>query len=568
MQPVLRRFPGCADANSVNDKTLMSNASSIAHPLQREATPQFSPNDEEGLSDSRRASGFRRRPLPELLVIVEHGNDWTARTANETVITAADYLAPGTSHVKPGTIVVNLCRSYKYLSIGYYCSLLAEARMQRVFPSVKTVNDLSRKAIYSLDISDLDIALNATLAEGGNGPMPVGFAMDIFFGVTDYTPLTQLARQIFDTFPAPLMRIEFEHGNDWKIRAVRAQGIGALREHQEELFARALHSFNRRVLPAIESSKRHRYQLAILHNPDEALPPSNGGALEKFARIGRELGIDVSLIEKKDYAHVGEYDALFIRETTAINHHTYRFAKKAESEGLVVIDDPVSILRCTNKIYLADLLRLNGIPTPRTYVLQEADLEDISALEREIGYPMVMKIPDGAFSRGVSKVANRDEFALTALELLRQSSLILVQEYLYTEFDWRIGVLNKRAIFASQYFMSTGHWQVAKRDSSGKAEFGMGRAMPLDAVPAELLKHAVQAANLIGDGLYGVDMKMTAKGPVVIEVNDNPNIDQHIEDSVLGDELYRMVLQDFLRRLEIRHRPSRLAPAGAAAVQE
>ena len=44
---------------------------------------------------------------------------------------------------------------------------------------------------------------------------------------------------------------------------------------------------------------------------------------------------------------------------------------------------------------------------------------------------------------------------------------------------------------------------------------------------------ALLAANLIGDGLYGVDMKMTARGPVVIEVNDNPNIDAGAEDSVL-----------------------------------
>ena len=539
----------------------MPTANSTKYSLQRDETPRPLHDKEDDLKTIPHVSEFRRSLRPELLVIVENGKDWVARSDNETVVTAAEYLAPGTSHVKAGTTVVNLCRSYKYLSIGYYCSLLAEARMQRVFPSVKTINDLSRKAIYSLDISDLDIALNASLAERGTGPLPVEFALDIFFGETNYTPLAQLARQIFETFPTPLMRIEFEHGNEWKIRAVKAQGIGALRENQEELFSQALRAFNRKVLPKTESCKRYRYQLAILRDPDEALPPSNSGALDKFVEIGRGLGLDVSFIEKRDYTHIAEYDALFIRETTAINHHTYRFSKKAESEGLVVIDDPVSILRCTNKIYLADLLRLNGIPTPRTYVLQEGQIENISALEREIGYPMVMKIPDGAFSRGVSKVATRAEFERTAQELLEHSSLILVQEYLYTEFDWRIGVLNKQPIFASQYFMSKGHWQVAKRDASGKAEFGMGRAAPLDAVPQELLKHAVQAANLIGDGLYGVDMKMTNGGPVVIEVNDNPNIDQNIEDSVLGDELYRIVLGDFLRRLETRHKGALLALA-------
>ena len=55
---------------------------------------------------------------------------------------------------------------------------------------------------------------------------------------------------------------------------------------------------------------------------------------------------------RRDFGRIAEFDALFIRETTNVNHHLYRFARRAASEGLVVIDDPDSILRCTNKIYL------------------------------------------------------------------------------------------------------------------------------------------------------------------------------------------------------------------------
>jgi len=40
----------------------------------------------------------------------------------------------------------------------------------------------------------------------------------------------------------------------------------------------------------------------------------------------------------------------------------------------------------------------------------------------------------------------------------------------------------------------------------------------------------------------------------VIEVNDNPNLDAGTEDGVLGDELYRRVLQAFIQRLELKHR--------------
>jgi glutathione synthase/RimK-type ligase-like ATP-grasp enzyme len=39
---------------------------------------------------------------------------------------------------------------------------------------------------------------------------------------------------------------------------------------------------------------------------------------------------------------------------------------------------------------------------------------------------------------------------------------------------------------------------------------------------------------------------------VVIEVNDNPNIDAGVEDAWLGEDLYRQVMLEFLRRLEAK----------------
>ena len=93
--------------------------------------------------------------------------------------------------------------------------------------------------------------------------------------------------------------------------------------------------------------------------------------LRKFERIGEDLGIEVERITRQDYNRLLEFDALFIRETTALDHHTYRFAKKADSEDMPVIDDPVSIVRCANKIYLAELMAKNNIPTPKTLILNK-----------------------------------------------------------------------------------------------------------------------------------------------------------------------------------------------------
>ena len=64
---------------------------------------------------------------------------------------------------------------------------------------------------------------------------------------------------------------------------------------------------------------------------------------------------------------------------------------------------------------------------------------------------------------------------------------------------------------------------------------------------------ALKAARLMGNGLYGVDLKQSGDQVVVIEVNDNPNVDAGASRTcVLGEDLYRQIMLEFLRRMEAR----------------
>ena len=303
------------------------------------------------------------------------------------------------------------------------------------------------------------------------------------------------------------------------------------------------------------SKSRHlrtaKYDLAMLVNPHETMPPSDAQALKKFVQAGKQLGIQVDLISPKDIMRLPEYDALFIRETTNIDHHTYQFAKKAEQEGLVVMDDPQSIMRCTNKVYLADLFSLHKVPCPKTRIVHKGEKNIEAALEAIIDYPMVVKIPDGAFSKGVIKAQDRTSLSECLKLLFKKSSLLLVQEYLYTEFDWRIGILNNKAIYACRYYMVKDHWQIYQHGEQGSDSGGFS-TIPTFEVPRRVLQAAIAATKPIGDGLYGVDVKEINGRGYVIEVNDNPSIERGVEDKYLGDELYMLIMAEFLRRMQVQ----------------
>ncbi|MCB1849969.1 MAG: RimK family alpha-L-glutamate ligase, partial [Gammaproteobacteria bacterium] len=210
-------------------------------------------------------------------------------------------------------------------------------------------------------------------------------------------------------------------------------------------------------------------------------------------------------------------------------------------------DDPDSILRCTNKVFLEELLRANRIPTPRTLILRKGQEK---ALLKALSFPMILKIPDGSFSRGVHKAENKDELKTICSSLFRHSDLILAQEYMYTDFDWRVGVLDRQPLFVCKYLMSAGHWQIYHHGGDEEVEAGGFETLAVACAPKKVVKTALRAANLIGDGLYGVDLKQTQAGVYVIEVNDNPSIDSDVEDLVLKEELYHRVMDSFRQRLE------------------
>jgi glutathione synthase/RimK-type ligase-like ATP-grasp enzyme len=170
----------------------------------------------------------------------------------------------------------------------------------------------------------------------------------------------------------------------------------------------------------------------------------------------------------------------------------------------------------------------------------------------KIGLPCVLKQPDSSFSRGVFKAEDESTVREQVERLLEESELIIAQEFLPTSFDWRVGILDRQPLYVCKYYMARHHWQIQKIDAVGKRDYGRVDTLPMDKAPRAVIRTALKAANLIGDGLYGVDLKEIDRKPYVIEVNDNPSIDAGIEDDVIKDDLYDRVMSVFLRRIEQR----------------
>lgn len=481
----------------------------------------------------------------KIVLVAESRDDWLGGFEGVQTIDPSEYLANPDWDIRPRTRVYNLCRSYDYQSMGYYVSLLAEARGQRPIPDVMTIQDLRDKTAVGLVPQALDELIQKSFQSLTSNE----FVLSVYFGRNLAKKHDRLATALYGLFRSPLLRFKFSHRSKWRLRNVTAIALNDVPAAHRDFVAAAAakHFASRAASPPKRAAAR--YDMAILHNPAEGqLSPSDDVALKRMVKAAAAVGIEAELITHQEAGRLLEFDALFVRETTAVNHHTYTLARRAEAAGMVVIDDPLSILRCTNKVYLAELMNRAKVPTPQTTVVHRHNAE---AIAEHMTYPCVLKKPDSAFSQGVVKANNADEMRQRLFELFDDSELVIAQEYMRTDFDWRIGILDQRPLFACKYHMARGHWQIAKHSDDGdKPKFGKCETFPVETAPRKAVAVALKAANLIGDGLYGVDVKESDGRFYIIEVNDNPNLDSGVEDAVLREELYRRIMESFIRRIE------------------
>ena len=480
------------------------------------------------------------------IIVVNNPKNWKIKITGVEVVSAKDYLTNPEFTKLKNLRVFNLCKEYLYQSKGYYVSLLAEARGHKVSPRVKNIQDLKAPAIVKIVSDDLDALLQRSLKNLTSQEL----VLQVYFGQNTLKKYTELSAELHRLFQAPFIEVKLVFKGKWFVQGIKTIALDDIPEcnfPEIEEFAKKYFDKNGYVN---KKPKKHTYDMAILVNPEEQSPPSDKKALQQFIIAAEKMGFSTEFVTKKDYSRIGEFDALFIRETTSVNHYTYQFARRAQTDGLVVIDDPDSILRCANKVYLQELMTVGKIQCPKSMIVHSENRNTVSTI---LGLPCVLKLPDSSFSQGVVKAATSEDLQIKLDEMFEESDLIIAQEYIPTDFDWRIGVLNGKPLFACKYFMAKGHWQIYNWASKNKKDIdGQDLGLRIEDVPNGVIATALKVCGLIGHGFYGVDIKEVGHKVLVIEVNDNPSVDAGVEDKVYGKKIYQEVMALFRARVDAK----------------
>lgn len=257
--------------------------------------------------------------------------------------------------------------------------------------------------------------------------------------------------------------------------------------------------------------------------------------------ITEEIGHDVDFIFPVDIDKIKKMDALFIRARTDPMNITYVASRMASFLAIPVIDDPKSIQICSDKINMYSHLMREGVSIPKTVFLSRNDLsvERVAHLFDELGTPLVIKEPSTSFSLRVEKVHDVAEFFKVARRFIKMSDWVVVQQFIESKYDWRVGVLDGKLLYACKYTIPSVTFKI-QASVNGHIVYCGVESIPVENMPSHVIQLGIDAANAIGEGLYGVDIKNNNGDAYVIEVNDNPSLESG-EDTCYPDVYHTIV---------------------------
>jgi len=211
------------------------------------------------------------------------------------------------------------------------------------------------------------------------------------------------------------------------------------------------------------------------------------------------------------------FDAIIPRIGTSITFYGTAVVRQFEMMGAYCLNNARSINRSRNKLVSMQMLAQHGIPMPRTgFADSPGDTEDL--LDLVGGVPVVIKLTEGTQGMGVV-LGETKKAAESVIEALRGlQATFLVQEYIEEAngADIRCFVVGNQVVASMKRHAKEGDF---------RSNLHRGGYAIAERISAEERKIAIQASQILGLDVAGVDLLRSNNGPLVLEVNSSPGLE-------------------------------------------
>lgn len=249
--------------------------------------------------------------------------------------------------------------------------------------------------------------------------------------------------------------------------------------------------------------------------------------LEKNGMKGQVLepkyfDIIVSRSSVKSIRYRGEKielpDLVLSRTGAGTNYFTRSVMRQIEKFGIPVINDADSISKVSDKLLTSQLLVKKNLPIPKT-ILVNGDI-DVELIEKEIGFPCVVKATSGSKGKTVHLCHNKKDFAglMSLLSSISLKKTMIIQEFVDAQpgTDLRVWVSGGKTVVAMK---RTG------ADGDFRANISQGGTAELFEITEEVDYLARETAHVLGLQIAGVDLLFDKDGYKICEANSSPGFE-------------------------------------------
>jgi len=268
----------------------------------------------------------------------------------------------------------------------------------------------------------------------------------------------------------------------------------------------------------------------LFHNPlDEAVPEA--WEIGRFLEAGRARGVDLSVLHPRDFELIveterdwrAEYDGkklprpdfIIPRTGSETSYFTLAVLRLFERQGVTMINNSTAVESCADKLETLQLLAAAGLAIPRT-ILAKFPV-DVDLIERELGFPVVVKTLRSTRGAGVLLCQNREQFDDLANLLgdANPGSDFIFQQYIRTSHgrDVRLLVIDGQVAAAMERRAANGGF---------KSNISLGGKGEKIDPPPEMAQLAIDTAKALGLDVAGVDILFDEAGYRICEANSSP----------------------------------------------
>ena len=194
-------------------------------------------------------------------------------------------------------------------------------------------------------------------------------------------------------------------------------------------------------------------------------------------------------------------------------------AERLEEQGVRLLNNSRAINLCDNKILMYQELAKHQIKIPRTMVAPKTfeglgykDLSFLREAAKELGWPLIIKEAYGSFGEQVylAKDMNGIEKIISKIGYHD----FLIQEFISSSKgkDIRINVVGDKAIAS----------MLRENKNDFRSNISNGGTGVNFAPEQDYIELAIKAAKSLGLDFAGVDVLFGQDGPIICEVNSNP----------------------------------------------